>query len=103
MIKGIDFFCGAGGLTRGLLNAGIGELYAEFVDGPEDTIGTTRNSLVWDTEANAALKDWGQKEINKIARTFRFRPTGHSENRRTVSRMGSCRGERNDAGHRWKD
>lgn len=23
MIKGIDFFCGAGGLTRGLLNAGI--------------------------------------------------------------------------------
>ena len=23
MIKAIDFFCGAGGLTRGLLNAGI--------------------------------------------------------------------------------
>ena len=33
----------------------IGELHAEFVDGKEDTIGTTRNSLVWDTEANMAL------------------------------------------------
>lgn len=26
MIKAIDFFCGAGGLTRGLLNAGINVL-----------------------------------------------------------------------------
>ena len=26
MIKAIDFFCGAGGLTRGLLNAGISVL-----------------------------------------------------------------------------
>ena len=46
----------------------IGELNAEFVDNEvEDTIATTRNSLVWDTEANTALKEWGQKEVNKIA------------------------------------
>ncbi len=48
----------------------IGELHAEFVDGPEDTIGTSRNVLVWDTEANTALKKWGQKEVNKIARRW---------------------------------
>ena len=48
----------------------IGEIHAEFVDEAEDTIGTARNSLVWDTEANMALKDWGQKEVNKIAREW---------------------------------
>ena len=48
----------------------IGELHAEFVDEAEDTVGTTRNSLVWDTEANMALKEWGQKEVNKIAREW---------------------------------
>jgi hypothetical protein len=36
----------------------VGELSDEFVDGPEDGIGTTRNQLVWDTEANQALHDW---------------------------------------------
>ena len=48
----------------------IGELHADFVDEAEDTIGTTRNSLVWDTEANIALKAWGQKEVNRIAREW---------------------------------
>ena len=48
----------------------IGELHAEFVDETEDTVGTTRNSLVWDTEANTALKEWGRKEVNRIARTW---------------------------------
>ena len=48
----------------------IGELHVEFVDEGEDTIGTTRNSLVWDTEPNTALKEWGQKEVNKIAREW---------------------------------
>ena len=48
----------------------IGELHAEFVDAEEDSIGTTRNSLVWDTEANIALKAWGQREVNKIARAW---------------------------------
>ena len=48
----------------------IGELHAEFVDAAEDTIGTTRNSLVWDTEANTALKEWGQKQANRIAREW---------------------------------
>lgn len=48
----------------------VGELHAEFVDEVEDTVGTTRNSLVWDTEANAAFKKWGEKEVNKIAREW---------------------------------
>jgi len=48
----------------------VGELHAEFVDEEEDTIGTTRNSLVWDSEANAAFKEWGQKEVNRIARDW---------------------------------
>ena len=48
----------------------IGELHVDFVDEGEDTIGTTRNSLVWDTEPNIALKKWGQKQVNKIAREW---------------------------------
>ena len=48
----------------------VGEISVEFVDEIEDTIGTTRNSLVWDTEANTALMKWGKKEVNKIAREW---------------------------------
>lgn len=49
----------------------IGELHVDFVDeGKEDSIGTTRNSLVWDTEPNTALKKWGQEQVNKIAREW---------------------------------
>ena len=48
----------------------VGELHAEFVDEQEDTVGTTRNSLVWDTEANASFLKWGQGEINRIAREW---------------------------------
>lgn len=48
----------------------VGELHAEFVDADEDTIATTRNSLVWDTESNAAFKEWGQREVNRIAREW---------------------------------
>jgi RecB family endonuclease NucS len=48
----------------------VGELSAEFVDGIEDGIGTTRNQLVWDTEANQALLEWGVKEINRVTREW---------------------------------
>jgi hypothetical protein len=48
----------------------VGELHAEFVDEVEDTVGTARNSLVWDNEANQAFKEWGQNEVNKIAREW---------------------------------
>lgn len=48
----------------------VGELHAEFVDAQEDTIGTTRNSLVWETDANKALLEWGQKQVNSIARQW---------------------------------
>lgn len=48
----------------------IGELHVDFVDQKEDMISTTRNALVWDTEPNIALMEWGQKEVNKIARAW---------------------------------
>jgi hypothetical protein len=48
----------------------VGELNAEFVDDVEDTTATARNSLIWDTEANTAFKDWGKKEVNRIAREW---------------------------------
>ena len=48
----------------------IGELHVEFVDAAEDTIGTNRNALVWDTDGNAALKQWGRTEVNRIAREW---------------------------------
>lgn len=48
----------------------VGEIHAEFVDDVEDTISTARNSLVWDSEANIALKEWGQATVNRIAREW---------------------------------
>jgi hypothetical protein len=48
----------------------VGELNAEFVDADEDTIATSRNTLVWDTEANRAFKGWGEKQVNLIAREW---------------------------------
>ena len=48
----------------------VGELHAEFVDAVEDTIGTSRNVLVWDTEANAKLMEWGKQQVTKIAREW---------------------------------
>ena len=48
----------------------VGELHVEFVDDAEDTIGTSRNSLVWETEANIALREWGQREVNSVARQW---------------------------------
>lgn len=48
----------------------VGELHADFVDAEEDTVGTTRNALVWDAGVNTALKEWGQKEVNRIAREW---------------------------------
>ena len=48
----------------------VGELHVEFVDDVEDTVGTSRNSLVWETEANVALLEWGRLEVNTIARQW---------------------------------
>jgi hypothetical protein len=57
----------------------VGELNAEFVDDVEDTTATARNSLVWDTEANTAFKEWGQKEVNRIAREWAERRQADNE------------------------
>ncbi len=48
----------------------VGELHAEFVDDVEDTIGTNRNALVWDTDANTKLMAWGRNQVNKVAREW---------------------------------
>lgn len=59
----------------------VGELTAEFVDEDEDTIGTTRSSLVWDTEANAAFKEWGIRQVNKVAREWADKRRSENEAR----------------------
>lgn len=59
----------------------IGELHVEFVDEVEDTIGTNRNALVWDTEANTALRNWGEKEANRIAREWAQKRSSDNERR----------------------
>lgn len=59
----------------------VGELHAEFVDGDEDTIATTRNSLVWVTERNVAFKAWGQAQVNRIAREWAERRRLDNERR----------------------
>lgn len=48
----------------------VGELHADFVDEKDDTIATSRNSLVWETEANKALLEWGRKRVDKISREW---------------------------------
>ena len=62
----------------------IGELHVEFVDEIEDTVGTNRNALVWDTEANSVLKHWGQKEVNRVAREWARRRS--DDNQRILER-----------------
>jgi hypothetical protein len=57
----------------------VGELAAEFVDADEDTIATSRNTLVWDTEANRAFKEWGAREVNQIARMWAEKRSNDNE------------------------
>ena len=79
----------------------IGELHVEFVDEAEDTIGTNRNALVWDTEANTALKEWGQKEVNRIAREWANKRS--EDNRRQLEQNSLYRNFRersNEIGNR---
>ena len=65
----------------------IGELHAEFVDEVEDTISTTRNSLVWDTDANLALMNWGKAQVNRIAREWAERRSKDNENELTKNAL----------------
>lgn len=59
----------------------VGELHAEFVDAADDTIGTSRNTLVWDAEPNQRLMEWGQKEMKRIAREWSDRRSRDQEQR----------------------
>ena len=59
----------------------VGELHVEFVDEIEDTIGTNRNALVWDTESNTALQKWGEKEVNRVARQWARKRSSDNERR----------------------
>lgn len=69
----------------------VGEIYADFVDEAEDTVGTTRNSLVWDSENNKILEAWGQKKVNEIARQWaekrRFQKEKQLEKNETYKRF----------------
>lgn len=59
----------------------VGELHAEFVDADDDTIGTSRNTLVWDAEPNQRLMEWGQQEVKRIAREWSDRRRRDQERR----------------------
>lgn len=59
----------------------VGELHADFVDETEDTISTARNSLVWDVEANTALREWGAGKVNEVARAWADKRREDSEHR----------------------
>lgn len=59
----------------------VGELHAEFVDEVDDTIGTNRNALVWDTEPNTCLMEWGKKKIEQIAREWASKRSRDNERR----------------------
>ena len=59
----------------------VGELHAEFVDDLEDTVGTNRNALVWDTDANTKLMAWGKGEVNKIAREWARKRSNDNQRR----------------------
>ncbi len=49
----------------------VGEIHAEFVDTfSEDTVATSRTTLVWDTEANSALQKWGSTQLYAVARDW---------------------------------
>ncbi|MFG2360674.1 ATP-binding protein [Streptomyces mirabilis] len=48
----------------------IGELTADFVDEEEDTVGTARTSLVWDTESNTTLLEWGAGKVKRVSRNW---------------------------------
>jgi hypothetical protein len=59
----------------------VGELHAEFVDAIDDTVGTARSTLVWDTPANAAFHQWGEAQVQKIAREWAERRSKDKESR----------------------
>ena len=65
----------------------VGELHAEFVDQKDDTIGTNRNALVWDTEPNTRLMEWGKKQIEKIAREWAGKRSQDNERRLQQSEL----------------
>lgn len=57
----------------------VGEIHAEFVDQTEDTVSTSRNALVWDSDTNIKLREWGQQKVNKIARAWGERRRNDNE------------------------
>ena len=65
----------------------VGELHAEFVDQKYDTIGTNRNALVWDTEPNTRLMEWGRKQVEKIAREWAGKRSQDNERRLQQSEL----------------
>ena len=57
----------------------VGKIHAEFVDDLSDTVNSVRTSLVWDTEANAALKEWYKQTVNRISREWAERRAADNE------------------------
>ena len=41
----------------------VGEIHADFLDAAEDLASTARNSVVWESDAGAALEAWGREAL----------------------------------------
>jgi hypothetical protein len=41
----------------------VGEIHADFLDATEDLASTARNSVVWESDAGAALESWGREVL----------------------------------------
>jgi len=61
IIKAVDFFCGAGGVTRGLLNAGI-DVICGIDNDPEARQAFEKNNI----RPNGKCVEFIEKDINKL-------------------------------------
>jgi len=66
----------------------VGELNAEFFDATdgEDLVGTNRSSIIWESEAGIAFRNWAQSKLKSISQDW---ATRRAEKREKVIREDS--------------
>ena len=66
----------------------VGELNAEFFDATdgEDLVGTNRSSIIWESEAGIAFRNWAQSKLKSISQDWAAR---RAEKREKVIREDS--------------
>lgn len=71
MMKALDFFCGAGGLTKGLINAGF-QVIAGF-DNDEKCLKTYEDNNIGAEFVGANIQDVSSHELRKIVNNVPFK------------------------------